>query len=314
LLPHADAVGVVQWPVASQQPLGHEVASHTHAPDTHRCPAPHAAPPPQVQAPAVQPSVALASQAAQAAPGAPHADALVVTHCPPLQQPVGHDVASHTQAPATQRWPASHARCVPQAQVPLRHASLRVGSQARQVLPPVPQLPAAEARQVALSQQPVGHEVASHTQLPERQRCPAPQAGPVPQPHAPSTQPSATFVSHTPQSSPGLPQAVTDSVVQAPPRQQPLGQLVAEQISAPSPPSGSASLVPSASAPSPLSGSASLGPSMTSSEAASAASPAPASSAPSTPSAETPLSSTVPSSPPSVAASSTSPAASCPRF
>lgn len=36
----------------------------------------------------------------------------------PSQQPVAHDVASHTQAPPRQRWPARHLVPPPHVQVP----------------------------------------------------------------------------------------------------------------------------------------------------------------------------------------------------
>jgi hypothetical protein len=47
--------------VPSQHPLGHDVASQTHRPPAQRWPATHAAPPPQLHCPAVQPSVSVAS-------------------------------------------------------------------------------------------------------------------------------------------------------------------------------------------------------------------------------------------------------------
>jgi hypothetical protein len=70
--PHCASVRVshvVPW----QQPSGQDVASHTHRPLSQRCPAPHSAPPPHVQAPVVaeHPSALVASHATQALPAAP---------------------------------------------------------------------------------------------------------------------------------------------------------------------------------------------------------------------------------------------------
>ena len=48
-------------------------------------------------------------QVTHAAPPMPHADVDGVMHVEPAQQPLGHDVASQTQVPATHRWPAPHA-------------------------------------------------------------------------------------------------------------------------------------------------------------------------------------------------------------
>lgn len=169
-MPHAALVGVVHTPVALQHPVGHDVASHRHAPPTQRCPAAQGAPVPHAHAPPTQPSALVASQAEQAAPAAPQAEALRGTQVSPLQQASGHDVALHTQAPPTQAWPSAHASFEPHAHAPPRQASLRVASQARQVLPVAPHAPSELVRQIAPSQQPLAHEVASHTHEPPRQR------------------------------------------------------------------------------------------------------------------------------------------------
>lgn len=96
-VPHDPKAAVVQvWP--EQQPVGHDVASHTHCPPRHRCPLPHAAWPPQVQAPAVQPSATLLSQTVHAAPPVPHATAEGVVQAVPEQHPVEHEEGSHDGA------------------------------------------------------------------------------------------------------------------------------------------------------------------------------------------------------------------------
>jgi hypothetical protein len=75
---------VWQFPVASQQPLGQDVALQTHAPLTHACPA---------------------AQDTQAAPSVPHA-ALVggLTQLEPLQQPLGQSDELQNGT----HWPLSH--------------------------------------------------------------------------------------------------------------------------------------------------------------------------------------------------------------
>jgi hypothetical protein len=56
-----------------QQPCGQEVPLHTQAPPTHTCPVAHAAPDPQVHAPALEQPSATVPQAAHAPPAVPHA-------------------------------------------------------------------------------------------------------------------------------------------------------------------------------------------------------------------------------------------------
>jgi len=116
--PHAARLlpGVQVSPL--QQPA-HELASHTHAPDAQCWPVPHAAPDPQVQLPlASQVSLVRASHAWHAPPPVPHAVALIAVHVVPMQHPLAHEVASHTHAPDTQRWPTAHAFPAPHAHAP----------------------------------------------------------------------------------------------------------------------------------------------------------------------------------------------------
>ena len=100
--PHALLLDAWHWPLASQQPLGHEAASHTH-----RVPL-------QCWPPA---------QTAHVAPPLPHAaSVLPAVHVVALlQHPLEHELAVHAH------WP-----------LPL-HAS--PGPQAWQLTPPVPQVP-----------------------------------------------------------------------------------------------------------------------------------------------------------------------------
>lgn len=173
-----------QWPVASQQPVGHDAASQTHTPETHCCPAPHAAPVPQAQPPLVQRSAVIVEQALHAAPPPPHTAAVSDengTQVLPRQQPPGHEVALQTHAPAaSQTWPLPHAAPAPQWQTPPVQALPEV-PQLAQVAPPVPHAPAVGVTHAPALQHPVGQEVASQTQLPPKHRSPAPQAAPLPQ-------------------------------------------------------------------------------------------------------------------------------------
>jgi hypothetical protein len=130
----------------------------------------HGTPVPQRQAPEASHVSALAPQATQAAPAAPHWAVERVTHVIPAQQPEGHTVASQTQAPLTQRWPVGHAGPLPHWQVPPTQA-FAVCPHETQARPMVlhdesaglMQLPAAE-------QHPPGHDVPSQTQTPAAQR------------------------------------------------------------------------------------------------------------------------------------------------
>jgi hypothetical protein len=101
----------------------------------------HAGPKPQLQEPFEQLS-APDPQLEQAPP--PEPQRLNdwppnATQALPLQQPDGQEVASHTQLPATQRWPAAHADPRPQRQAPLEHPSASA-PQSTQALPLEPQV------------------------------------------------------------------------------------------------------------------------------------------------------------------------------
>jgi len=86
-----------------QQPLGHELAVHTHAPPEHVWPAPQTDPPDPHEQPPFTHRSALAPHVPQVAPGAPHcAVEVVVTHAPDAQHPFAHPVESHTHCPLTQ--------------------------------------------------------------------------------------------------------------------------------------------------------------------------------------------------------------------
>ncbi len=170
-VPHAP----VWFPAAHVLPEQHPAqvaASQTHAPATQSCPAPHAALLPQRHAPPEQLSALFASHAEHVPPLAPHALVwLPARQLLPEQQPA-QEVESHTQLPDWQRWPAAQAASLPQRQLPLTQLSATVDDALQLVHAPplVPHVPAAAALQVLPEQQPLGHEVASHTHAPLTQR------------------------------------------------------------------------------------------------------------------------------------------------
>jgi len=82
-LPHAEAVLPGSQVVPEQHPCGHEVPLQTQAPDTHACPAAHAGPEPQAQAPELEQWSASAPHAVHALPAVPHAAVDAVSHTLP---------------------------------------------------------------------------------------------------------------------------------------------------------------------------------------------------------------------------------------
>ena len=177
-----------------QQPLVHDVASHTHAPATQCCPATQATPLPHLQAPPVQLSASVASQAAHEFPELPHWVMLsAVMQVLPEQQPLMQVEAQPAQTPEVQLSPAAQATHV---EPPVPHWELLV-----------------VVTQVVPLQQPVAHEVESHTQLPPTQCCPAPQAGPAPQVQLPAVHESDVIALHVVHARPPAPHAAADATL-----------------------------------------------------------------------------------------------------
>jgi hypothetical protein len=195
-----------------QHPLGHEVASQTHFPFWQCCPAPHAAAPPQVHVPVVHPSDTVGSHVTQPPPIAPQALIDIGAHALPLQQPIGHDVASHVHAPPTQCCPIAHGPPAPQAHAPPLHESARTGSQGTHMDPPAPQAPTEGIVQALPAQQPVVQVWAHPEHTPALHVWPAP---------------------HGVHAAPIVPHAVGEEAVQALPLQHPVGHDVASQVHAP---------------------------------------------------------------------------------
>jgi hypothetical protein len=122
-MPHWAAVGLTHWSPL-QHPLRQLVASQMHAPPLQRWPGPQAAPPPQVQVPAVQPSVAVVRQEAHTSPPMPHWVSVSVWQTPSKQQPLRQLAAVQPvhvpplhKPPAGQDW---------QSSPPLPHLSVAV--------------------------------------------------------------------------------------------------------------------------------------------------------------------------------------------
>jgi hypothetical protein len=210
--PHALAAVPVWQTFPWQQPL-QLAALQMQAPATQARPGPHAGPLPHVQAPAAQPSAFSASHALQAAPDAPQVVVESVLQMLPEQQPLAHEVAPHTHAPPTHRCPAPHEGPVPQAHAPPLQVSALVASQVAQPPPAVPHALTVGAVHTLPAQQPLGHEVASHTHAPPTHRCPAPHGAPAPHTHAPFLHVSAFCGSHAPHAPPAPPHADADGEV-----------------------------------------------------------------------------------------------------
>jgi hypothetical protein len=164
-----------------------------------------------VQVPlALQPSALVRSQLLQATPLTPQAVTVGgVVQVLPVQQPVPQELASHTQAPPLQRWPAPQAAPEPHLHAPPVQLSALLRSQPTQALPASPQAAVEGLVQIFPLQQPVGQEVPSQMHWFPAQRWPAAQAGPAPQPHWPfAVQRSDVCTSQARQAPPSMPQAL----------------------------------------------------------------------------------------------------------
>jgi hypothetical protein len=188
---------------------------------------------PQRQLPvAEQVSAVKVLQATHVPPAVPQVASEAVWQVPLAQQPVGQDVALHTQVPLMQVVPAPHAGLLPHRQAPVKpsQVSAVVDEQALQLAPPVPQVVKVGAWQAPPAQHPLGHDCALQTQAPLTHTVPAPHAGLVPQPHSPVTEQTFARVgSHATQAAPLTPQVPSPALVQVAPEQQPPGQLEALQ-------------------------------------------------------------------------------------
>ena len=153
-----------QLPMMSQQPFGHDVASHMQPPETQRWPGAHWVPPgPHEQLVPTQRSASMPQATHEAPPVAQPTAGPGALQVLPAQQPLVHVEAQPAQMPLVQLSPAVHGV---QAPPPFPHSVGEV---------PLTQAPLP-------SQQPFGHEVESQTQPPETQCWPASHAFPS-EPH-----------------------------------------------------------------------------------------------------------------------------------
>ncbi len=201
-----------------------------------RWPAAHWAPVPQTHAPDVQPLERTGSHATHADAFAPHAcrDGVRV-QLMPVQHPA-HDVASHTQLPATQCWPSAHAGPVPHWQAPsTEHESAVTPSHESHDAPAVPQAARLRLRHCPIaSQQPSGQDAAVHWQVPPTHCWPAEHCAPAPQLHAPAAeQPSARKGSHATHACAFCPHVASERVLHVLPVQHPFVQVAAQPLHVP---------------------------------------------------------------------------------
>lgn len=195
-----------------QQPSGQDVPSQTQVLPTQRWPSAQAVPVPHRQAPVAEQLSERASHTAQLDPASPQVASERVSQAFPLQQPLGHEVASQMHSPPAQRWPPTHAGPEPHSQFPVEPQRFAlVESQPWQAVPPTPQFARPDTLHSSPWQHPPGHDVASQRHAPFMHRCPLRQAGPPPHRHSPSSvQVSAFDRSHAAQTAPPVPQLDTE--------------------------------------------------------------------------------------------------------
>lgn len=212
-----------------QQPVGHEVASHTHVLLEHRCPTAQVAPVPHRQVPLPQLFARVESQVLQAAPPWPQAlTSGAATQVVPEQQPVGQVVESHTQLPLTQCKLEPQPAWVPQRQLPVLQLSAFVVSQVVQLAPLTPHCEVVGGvTQLVPAQQPVEQDEESQTHALFEHRWPTLHAAPVPHRQEPLPQLFARKVLQAVHDAPLVPHCVVVAgVTQVAPAQQPVAQVV----------------------------------------------------------------------------------------
>ncbi len=99
----------------------------------------------------------------------------------------------------------AHGGLLPHWHCPATQPSDMVESQLVHEPPPVPHAVIVGGVQVCPEQHPLGHEVASHTQLPPEQRCPDPQAGPPLHVHRPAVEHPSPLEPHAAHEPPAVP-------------------------------------------------------------------------------------------------------------
>lgn len=123
----------------------------------------------------MQVSAVVDEQALQAAPPAPHADAVGVTHWLFWQHPDGQLAALHWQAPPTHAWPWSQAGPAPQVQAPAVQRSVATRWQEVHTWPFAPQAESEAVMQAPAKQQPEQVVESQPVQLPATHSAPTGQ-------------------------------------------------------------------------------------------------------------------------------------------
>jgi hypothetical protein len=239
-VPHAALDGTRHGPLAdAQHPSAHELPVHTHAPATHESPAAHCPELPQRQLPpGPHRSARPGLQVLHAAPLTPHTSVppsvtvpdVWFTHALPWQHPM-QLVLVHMHTPPTHSCPGAHGDAPPHLHTPEAQLSPS-GAQLAHCAADAPHTPTLcplKSTQASPWQHPA-QLVASHTQLPPTQCCPAAQRLLLPHLHCPPTQLSARTRLHGSQNVPFRPQLLMVCPVSGthvPALQHPFGQLVA---------------------------------------------------------------------------------------
>jgi hypothetical protein len=218
-----------------QHPLGQDAPSQMHCPWKHRWPATQAAPVPHVHAPlALHPSP-VAPHTEHPPPAVPQVVGPGVSQMPFLQQPFGHDVASHTHCPLEHRCPGEHSAAEPHEHAPLTHPFAREVSHDVQDPPPAPHDRTPGVVHVPLVlQHPFGHDVALHTHWPLTHCWPAWHGLPAPHAQLPvDVQLSVVVWLHATQAAPPKPHAFGDRALHVGPEQHPVAHVCAHPVHAP---------------------------------------------------------------------------------
>jgi hypothetical protein len=216
--------------VPVQQPAGQLAAVQAHLPDTHCWPAAHTAPVPHSQVPVDEHVSPVSPQSWHAPPPVPQNDG-VCRHAVPLQQPPGHDAASHVHSPWTQCWPEPQAGPDPHAHAPvaLQLSVVIVAHPTHcEPAPARPQWANDGVVQAVPLQQPPGQDAAVQTQAPSTHCWPAAHVWPsAPHTHSPYWLHVSAVRSHDWQEA--QPQFASERARHSSPWQQPCGHVVTSQ-------------------------------------------------------------------------------------
>jgi hypothetical protein len=228
-VPHMLVVFPGWQALAAQQPL-HESTVHMHCPPTQARPEPQIGLVPHWHAPSAQWSAFCPSQPLQALPPVPQADSEGVAQVLPLQQLLGHELASQMQAPPEQRAPSPQGGDPPHMQSPPVQTLVEFPSHGWQAVPAVPHCCVLSLVMQVLPTQHPEQDWSLHTQEPEEHAWPAPQAELLPHWQVPfEVQPSARSGSHATQAPPAVPHVLRPAWWHDGPEQHPEAHVVALQ-------------------------------------------------------------------------------------